>query len=157
MQHTPNKKSFDYSYYHSHLKDLTSDLNYLYNQINFSDNNKREINNMTYNPNKIENINKFGEILNKKFSFGKEDDSNDNDKNMKNENIRKDEINNSNRYKTIYNDENQKNINILGCNIKKGENIGNYKNNNVPFNLTYNNLSPQENEIIKSLNNIIYK
>jgi len=157
MQHTPNKKSFDYSYYHSHLKDLTSDLNYLYNQINFSDNNKREINNMTYNPSKIENINKFGEILNKKFSFGKEDDSNDNDKNIKNDNIRKDEINNSNIYKTIYNDENQKNINILGCNIKKGENIGNYKNNNVPFNLTYNNLSPKENEIIKSLNNIIYK
>ena len=157
LQHTPNKKSFDYSYYLNHLKDLTPDLNYLYNQINFSDNNKREINNMTYNPNKIENINKFGEILNKKFSFGKEDDLNDNNKNIKNENIRKDEINSNNRYKNIYNDDNQKNINILGCNIKKAENIGNYKNNNAPFNLTYNNLSPQENEIIKSLNNIIYK
>jgi hypothetical protein len=90
---------------------------------------------MTYYPNKIENINKFGEILNKKFSFGKDDDDiNDNNKYLKTENIRNEEINRNNRAKQIYNDENQKNINVLGCNIKKGENIGKYKNNNVPFN-----------------------
>ena len=158
QQHAPNKKSFDYLYYYNHLKDLSPDLNYLYSQIHLNDNNKKEINNNAYIPNQIENINKFGKILNKKLSFGKDDDSNDNNnKNIINDNFRNDEINNTNSHKNIYNNDNQNNINILGCNIKKGENKGNYQNNNVPFNITYNNLTPQENEIIKSLNNIIYK
>ena len=151
---SPNKKIFDVNNYINKKNDLTNDLNNLnqhilnacnpnnkdnlYNKKNTLDENKKS--NYMKKESKLENI------LGEKFSFG-QDDNRENSYTTKKNN---DTLNNSNSNRNKnYNDNNQN----LGFSIKKNDNE-NGKNiiNNNKFNCI-----PKENDVIQSLNNIIYK
>ena len=171
----PNKKIFDLTYYYTHLSNLSSDLKdlnqYIINSIkinNYNDNNnkkcfsdktKKIIESRNYRGNKNGNI---GE----NFSFGLKNKIDyldiDNKVISNKDKIINNNINNTNRYQHIFNGNNENNVNILGCMIKKNENkkkINSKDHNKLSYinNEQLKNNIQNENDIIKSLNNIIYK
>ena len=146
QQYSPNKKTFNYSYYSTHLNELMQDLYNLNNNINMKNGVNTPIYHMEYLSNENSKNNKFDEILTN-FTFG--------NKNIPNYNIKK--ISNigqlSNRVINNINNKDNYNIKVIENKNENDINIKNIHINNSKIkkkNLTFN-----ENEIIHSLNNII--
>ena len=153
---SPNKKIFDMSCYSVNANDLSTDLNilnqHILNACNIYSRNNSIKNSGIYG-NKNSNS-KMENIIGERFSFGQEFNR-ENSRSINNINNNNNTLNNSNRYKNLCENNNNDNSNFLGLSIKKNDNeiiqndreLNNYKNN----------FGPKENEIIQSLNNIIYK